>query len=113
MIKRHPVLLFAALLVLICATLVGKYYYRLNHVESVFWSSQQGTTRTTIERAIGAPDRIRDVPADLWWGDDRFPGPKNTGECTSWVSYEFFEEAYAFGYNSAGELTTKYHYCSE
>jgi len=47
-----------------------------------------------IEQAIGASDKIRPIPESLWWGDDRFQGAKNTGECTSWVSYEFFLEAY-------------------
>ena len=101
------------LLLLACVVLVGRHFYHHQRVVSLFWSAERGTTRSNIETAIGVPDKSRPIPTSLWWGDDRDPGPKNYGECAVWVSYEFFLDAYAFGYSDTGQLVAKYHYASE
>jgi hypothetical protein len=113
MIKIFTLRRVAILALLVIAIFPVSYVYRLHNVESVFWSASKNMLRTEIENSLGKPDSVDSCGENLWWGGDQSNPPKNNGECAFWVRYNFFLEAYAFGYSSTGHLTSKYRYFSE
>lgn len=103
----------AIIVILALAAIPALYFYRANIVESVFWSASRNTPCTEIENELGAPDSTGECGENLWRGGDQANPDKNNGECVVWVRYNFFLEAYAFGYSATGRLTSKYRYVSE
>jgi len=90
-----------------------KYFYREDKVERFFWVMSPETRKANVLRVLGSPDQIEGCGEWLWWGDDRNYLGKNQGRCIEMIRYNFFLNAYAFGFSEDGRAVSKYHYQSE
>ena len=111
--KRRVLWLLAVILML--PTIVVGYAFWIDHsLIQPFEHIQRGDSESHVIARLGHPHRITGAPENVVWVADGTV-TKNQGNCVKEFWYEPFSltgEAYTVGFNSDGEVVSKYHYSS-
>lgn len=91
----------------------GWYLFREAQASSAYASAALGQDEGIVIGKLGKPDKVQQCGEHLWWNGDQANPPKNDGQCSKWVRYNFFLHAFAFGYSAGGKLVSRYEYSSE
>lgn len=86
---------------------------RQDKADRFFAQASLGQPEYLLVDALGKPDEVSACGQWLWWEEGSLSPDRNDGRCVKWVRYNYFLNAYGFGFSKDGKLVARYHYISD